>query len=305
MLRRAFITGGTGFIGSRLSAVLLARGVQVTALVRPDSDTRELLSIAGQRSGLELIVYPATPLQDIVAKARPDVVFHLAALHLHDHTPDQVAELVKSNVLLTAELLEAASAAGAGFIHTGTFWQHATGARYTPNSLYAATKQAAADLMAFYCQRRGLRALSLILYDVYGERDPRRKLLSLLFSEAQRGTPLDMTPGLQRVELVHVDDVCAAYLHAADETLACRLPAQGEAYCVSSGSVRTLRDVVELYAQLLGQPLNIRWGGRSYRDGEVMQPWVGAPLPGFRPRVNLQDGLARVIAAQRQSTRSG
>jgi nucleoside-diphosphate-sugar epimerase len=303
MLRRALVTGATGFIGSRLSAALLARGVRVTALVRPGSDTRELRNVAGERtSGLELVFYPKATLPDILAKARPDIVFHLAARYLDHHTPEQVAELVQSNVLLTAQLLEAVSAARAcGFIHTGTFWQHAAGASYSPNSLYAATKQAAADLIAYYCQRRGLRALSLMLYDVYGERDPRPKLLSLLFSAAQHATPLDMTPGQQRVELVHVDDVCAAYLHAADEMLTGGLPAQGEAYYVSSGSPRTLREVVELYARLLGQPLDIRWGGRPYRDGEVMQPWVGASLPGFRPRVELQDGLARVIAAQQQS----
>jgi hypothetical protein len=87
-------------------------------------------------------------------------------------------------------------------------------------------------------------ALSLVLCDVYGEPDTRPKLLSLLFSAAQRATSLDMTPGPQRVDLVYVDDVCAAYLHAADEMLAWR-------------------------------------GGRPYRDSEVMQPWVGLPCPAF------------------------
>ena len=44
---------------------------------------------------------------------------------------------------------------------------------YAPNTLYAATKHAFQDILFFYRERRGVRSVSLILYDTFGENDTR------------------------------------------------------------------------------------------------------------------------------------
>jgi hypothetical protein len=53
--------------------------------------------------------------------------------------------------------------------------------------------------------------------------------------------------------------------------------------------------VVELYARVTGRPIEVVWGGRPYRDREVMVPWTGPRLPGWRPRIALADGLRTLV----------
>lgn len=73
---RAFVTGGTGFVGAHLVRELVARGWRVTVGVRPTSSRQAL-------SGLDIdcVVADITNPQAVEAgmPKRPDVVFHLAA----------------------------------------------------------------------------------------------------------------------------------------------------------------------------------------------------------------------------------
>ena len=71
-----------------------------------------------------------------------------------------------------------------------------------------------------------------------------------------------------------------------------------ETFAVRSGESHRLRDVVAALADVAGRPLPIVWGGRPYRDREVMIPWVNnVPVPGWRPLISLREGLASVLWA--------
>ena len=298
MIERAVITGATGYIGSNLATRLLGEQVQVTAIVREGSDTR-LLQAQAERLHIARHCGSTDELIDIVSQAAPQVVFHLAAQQAYEHTPSEVEPLCRSNVVLTAQLLEAcAFVGGACLINTGSYWQHADCADYQPNSLYAATKQAAQAILAYYCGVRDLRAVTLKLFDVYGPADPREKLFSLLNRAQSRGETLKMSPGEQRLDLVFITDVCDAYLHAADSILAGRMGGHAEAYAVGSTQRHRLKDVVALYQRVSACPVLVQWGGRAYRPGQVMEPWVGEPLPGWSAKVALEEGINRLLSGQ-------
>lgn len=297
MSRSAIVTGSTGFIGGHLCQRLLSDGWQVHAIVRQDSDTAAM----PDEPGLLLHRHDGTMegLAAIIASAKPDLVFHLASLFLADHRPDQIEPLLRSNLLFPTQLLEAMVAAGVrAIINTGTAWQHHESEPYRPVNLYAATKQAMQDLLAYYTDARGISAITLKLFDTYGLGDKRRKLIRILGDAARSGESLDMSPGDQIVDLSHVDDVVSAFLVAADRLLAAE-EAISEQYFVSGErcSVRELVAKVELAA---GKPLTVNFGGRPYRDREVMVPIVPVPadrLPGWSPRHTLQASLSELIGA--------
>jgi nucleoside-diphosphate-sugar epimerase len=70
-----------------------------------------------------------------------------------------------------------------------------------------------------------------------------------------------------------------------------------ETFAVSSGAPIRLKDLVAVYQRTTGQMLPIEFGGRPYRPREVMLPWNrGRPLPGWRPRVDLAEGIRRTTA---------
>jgi nucleoside-diphosphate-sugar epimerase len=288
-VRRALVTGATGFIGSALSARLIADGWTVHAIVRATSDRSRLSPevIAHEHDGDE------GALHRIVGSAEPSVVFHLASNFIAEHRTGDVKGLVQSNLTFPTMLADAMAGAGVrALVNTGTAWQHFGGAGYDPVSLYAATKEAFEDVLAYYVSARALRVVTLKLFDTYGPNDMRRKLLRVVREAAVEGRTLEMSEARQAIDLVHVHDVVEAYLAAARRLLGGEV-AGHERYGVSSGDPRPLRSVVELYASLLPGPLTVQWGVRPYREREVMTPWrASTPIPGWRPTIALEQGLA-------------
>jgi len=297
--RCAFITGATGFIGSHLARRLIGLGWEVHVLVRKESNLHLLDDVKG---GFAPHVHDGTTGQlcRILGEAKPDMVFHLASLFLPQHGPEDVLPLVGSNLAFPASLLEAMARNGlTRLINTGTSWQHFGNGEASPMNLYAATKEAFEAIIRYYVETAGFRVITLKLYDTYGPGDPRQKLISLLLKAARSEEPLPMSPGEQRIDLVHVDDVVAAYLVAADA-----LFAGGEAgharYAVTTGNYCSIKEVVALFEKIIGKTLNVQWGKRPYREREVMHPWTGGDgLPGWQPRVSLPDGIADLVVRGR------
>lgn len=295
--QRALVTGATGFIGGNLTRALLDKGWNVSCLVRPGSGCSRL------PKGVDLIAYDQQlgfrTLVDVLKEVRPAVVFHLASRFLAGHTPEDIPDLVVSNVQFGAELLEAMSLSETSLlVNTGTSWQHYESRAYSPVNLYAATKQAFEALLQYYVEAGGLRCVTLKLFDTYGPNDPRPKLFHLLDRVAASSEPLAMSPGEQLIDLVHIEDVTKAFLLAAQRLLDGEVGGV-ESYGVSSGRPIQLRELVAIYAQVSGRRLNIAWGGRPYRNREVMIPWsTGQSLPGWHPCVSLQEGIRRMLVAE-------
>jgi len=294
-MRSAMVTGATGFIGSKLTARLLENGWRVHAIVRPESETMGL----PVHPNFVLHRHDGTTqnLTAIMASAQPDAVFHLASLFLADHRADQIEPLVQSNVVFPTQLFEAMTAAGVRMlVNTGTAWQHHEGEAYRPVNLYAATKQALQDILAYYTDARAISAITLKLFDTYGTGDPRRKLIRILGDAVRSGETLNMSPGAQIVDLTHVDDVVDAFLIAVEQLFV--VPAgTNKAYFVS-GERHDLRALVTLVREVTGAPLAVNFGGRPYREREVMEPVVprhDTRLPGWTATRSLRDTLPNLL----------
>jgi nucleoside-diphosphate-sugar epimerase len=289
--RTVLVTGAAGFVGSHLARRLAASGATVHGLLRPTSNAcRVPPTVTVERHDGSTGGAVA-----ILERVRPDVVFHLAARFVAQHEPADVEGLVRDNVLLLAQLVEAMVRGNSHrLVNTGTAWQHGGSTPDAPATLYAATKQAAEAVLSYYVDASPLRVVTLKLHDTYGPDDPREKLFTLLARASARATPLSMSPGDQLLQLVHVDDVCDAFLMVGERLLRGEI-AGHDTYAVAAEQQYSLREVVELYASLCGRPLQVSWGGRAYRPREVMVPWEGPRVPGWRPRIALADGLRALI----------
>ena len=220
----------------------------------------------------------------------------MASLFLAQHSGDQITPLVESNILLGTQLLEAMSSHGSSrFVNTGTSWQYFESDVYSPVNLYAATKQAFEDILVYYSAVKGIRAITLNLFDSYGPGDERKKLLHLLLSSLKSGAPLEMSPGEQMLDMIHVDDICSAFLHAATLLDDDFYPGH-QSFGVSSGHPRKLRDLVKTLEDVVGRKLPIQWGARPYRNREVMRLWEGPQLPGWQPQIPLDAGFRSLFA---------
>jgi nucleoside-diphosphate-sugar epimerase len=293
------VTGATGFIGSHLARSLADRGDEVHAITRPGSHHSVL---GDERVTLHEHDGTTRHLVQIVADVQPGAAFHLASLFLAQHGPDDVEPLVRSNLLFGAQLLEALSSARVLYlVNAGTSWQHSRDGQYAPACLYAATKQAFEQLVDFYVLRDGLRATTLKLFDTYGPRDPRRKLIAALRDAARTGEALALSPGQQLIDLLHVDDVVRGFGMALERTAG--LPEPRHERWALRGERHSLREIVAIFSRVIPTPVS--FGSRPYRPGEIMVPWeADCDLPGWQPTIDLESGLRRLLAADADGGRT-
>ncbi len=305
-LKRALVTGGTGFVGSNLVRRLLKDGHEVALLVRKGHDPWRLADISGRVSWVEASLEDGTGVRAMLADFRPHWVFHLAAHGAYSWQRDPLA-ILRTNVVGTANLVEACLVAGfEAFVNTGSSSEYGIKKHparedeaLAPNSPYAVAKAAA----TWYCSQaaRAARApiATLRLYSVYGPwEEPRRFIPQLVARGLEGRLPPLANPETAR-DYIYVDNVCDAFLAAARGA-----HEPGAVFNVGTGVQTTLRQAVDLARDLLRIEVEPGWGSMPDRSWDTTT-WVAdtsrlRELVGRRAPIGLEQGL-RLTAGWLQS----
>ena len=224
------ITGGAGFIGSHLTDAFLARGDRVVVLDDLSTGREENVPDGAELHRLDVRSGAAATLVEHLGL---DLLVHQAAqMDVRRSVDDPVFD-ASVNVLGTLNLLEAAARGGVGrvlFASTG-------GAIYgeqdhhpadedhpaRPVSPYGVAKLAAERYLYYYAVEKGLPSVALRYANVYGERqNPHGEagVVAIFLDRLLSGEPARINgDGLQTRDYVHVSDVVAANLAAADAPL--------------------------------------------------------------------------------------
>ena len=228
---RALVTGGAGFIGSNLVDALLERGDEVTVLDDVSTGRRENLDGALQR-GAELAetdIRDADAVAALCARARPEVVFHLAAqIDVRKSTADPAFDS-RVNVEGTINVLDGARRSGARrVVNTST-----GGAIYgegrilpapedhpvAPEAPYGQSKFCAEGYCELFGRLHGMSTVSLRYGNVYGPRqDPLGEagVIAIFCGKLIEGeTATIFGDGRQTRDYTYVGDVVEANLLAA------------------------------------------------------------------------------------------
>lgn len=295
---KVLLTGGSGFLGSRIARRLSQEGFELLLLVRRLDGLTELdrMDLTGKVE-LALCTEPYSDLGGVFGRFRPDLVVHVAASSALGDDAASVRQLTGANILLPALLLAHMREHEVKyFVNTGSHWQHARGDSFVPFNLYAATKQSAEDILQAYCND-GTDAVTLQLFDTYGPRDPRKKIVNLIVDATRTGIELAMSPGEQILDLIHVEDAARAYLVAVNRLLSGSV--HGHEIFALSGERVSLKTLAAMIGEIAGRSAPIFWGGRPYRPREIMVPWTGfVPLPDWQRSIALRDGLREVYRSR-------
>ena len=281
------LTGGTGFIGKNLMSKLYNDGYEIFCLVREKSVISDI------NSGIQVVRYYAKKdLYRIMEEIKPDVLVHLAGFFLNEHSKDNIEELVDSNITFSTVLFDAANKSGCKkIVNTSSYWKCYQGDEYNPVNLYAATKRATEDILIYYVKAHKWSVLNLIIFDVYGAKDKRSKLINIIH-KMQNGESIGLTGGEQLLYFCYIDDVISAYERAI--TMVQQQGALFKEYAIRSDEVYTLREILETYLHISGKELVLNWGERTYKEREFMNPKnVGTILEGWYPKYDLRQGLTK------------
>ena len=291
MTNICIITGATGYIGSHVLKHLLSKGWEIHVVADPKFGYSAIEDV---RSQIDIFEYNGeiNSLITYFQKVNADVVFHLAAAVITNYKPEQVPVLIQSNIQFGTEILEAMKASSTRkIVSTGSYWQNYNSDSYNPVDLYAATKEAFEKIVKLYVDAFNVRHINLRLFDVYGEDDKRPKLWNILKKIAGTDEVIEVSPGEQQLDMVHISDVCTAY-EAAYQLLLESDDIQNETFGVMTGKQYSLKSIISLYEQKMGKKMNVRFGGRPYKAREVMVPYKHYNvLPNWNAKIMIDKGL--------------
>lgn len=288
------ITGGTGYIGSHL-ARHLSKDNTVVILARPGSNIRLPPEALGSVS-LEVVEPDFRNVDEIVGRVKPNIVLHLASQVTAAESIDHLTNSIQANITYPTILIAAMKKHDVrALVNFGSSWQTAYSPDYSPFNYYSVTKQCCEDVIDYFA-RSDLSAVTLRLFDTYGPNDWRNKVFNYMLAAAADQRVAELSPGHQKVYLVHVDDVARAVKIAANMALEGRH--QHLVYSVRSEKAISLRELAQTMQEVVGRPLLTNWGARSYRPGEIMEPITALPvLPNWTSTIPLTTGIAQCYSA--------
>lgn len=287
-MKTCIITGASGYIGSHLTEYLVNKGWNVNVILRPSSSLT-LLDNVKDRIGVYRFDGDTESLSGYMRRIKADVVFHVAATIRYS----QIEDVIRGNVEFGTQILESMVNSDTRLIvSTGSYWQNQDGsADYHPVDLYASTKEAFEKILQYYVEVKCIRAITLRLFDVYGEDDKRPKLLNLLCDIAGTTKSIDVSPGEQMMDMVHVSDVCSAYL-SAFELLLSDNTITNDIFGVFTNNRVPLKQMISMLGNTLGKKINVNFGAKPYKQMEVMNPTKSYKvLPNWHVNVSLDEGL--------------
>ena len=303
---KAIVTGAAGFVGSTLSARLLADGYEVvgidsfTPYYDPALKRANVARLEGPRFTLVEADLAEVDLDAILLGA--DVVFHEAGQPgVRTSWGDDFTTYLQENVHVTQRLLEAArrSSSLKRFVYASSSSVYGDAQQFptreedrpAPVSPYGVTKLAAEHLCSLYGTNFGVPTVSLRYFTVYGPRQRPDMAFTRFLRAAAEGRPIDLFgTGEQVRDFTFVDDVVAANVRAATEDVA-----PGTVLNIAGGTNTSMIEVIDIINSLSGRPLEVRRHPRS--DGDVHRTGGDASLArqaiGWKPAVGLEEGLTR------------
>src|SRR5262245_37026524 len=285
---RILLTGATGFIGWRLTSLLIERGHELFCLLRPGTPC-----VAGA------MPLPCDLARDTTIEAFPsvDTVIHLAQSHQYRNFPAAAEDVLAVNTLATARLLDRARESGVRrFILASTASVYSArcdlcqeDAPLQPDDFYAATKVAAEALLRPY--GRHYLTCALRLFAPYGP-GQRNRLIPTLIERIRDRRPVTLDGGESglRLSVTYVDVVSAPFRAASAE-------GWYGAYDATAPEPTSVRDIATTIVRSLGIAPIFERTGRAEPSPLIADLNRLATVRNLDKFRSLDEGIGRTLTA--------
>lgn len=300
---RVLVTGGAGFIGSRLVERIAAARGRVTVLDNLSTGRLENLGRVMDQIDLHQADILDMNWEELLQRDSFDVILHLAANSYVPPSVERPAWDFQTNLAATFRLLEALRylkwpgrlvyASSAAVYGQGVRMPIEENDLTMPVSPYGVSKLAAERYVSVYSQLYGLRGASVRFFSAYGPRQRKQVVYDLIRKVMRDPAVLQIYgDGTQVRDFNYVDDAAQAMMSVAE-----RAPMEGEAYNVASGRACSIRELAEILCRVLNVHPEFVYSG-SVRPGDP-EKWVASIARierlGFAAQTSLEEGLRQTV----------
>lgn len=310
--KRVLVTGAGGFIGSHLTERLIELGADVRAFVHYRADgSRGWLEDASCKDEVECCAGDICDRESVTqAMKEVEVVFHLAALIAIPYSYQVPESFLRTNVLGTLNVLQAARAAGVQrFVHTSTSEVYGT-ARDVPiderhplqaQSPYAASKVGADKIVEAFGLSYGLPVVTVRPFNTFGPRQSARAIIPTIITQCLTDSRVRLGNVTPTRDLNYVSDIVEGFVRAAASP-----EAMGRTINLGSGRETRIEDLARIIAIMIDRTITIERDEGRVRPGHsevgrlVANNAAARDVLGWEPSIPLEEGLRMTIDWMRE-----
>ena len=300
---KILVTGGAGFIGSHLVDVLSARGDAVVVI----DDFNDFYDPEIKRANLRktpakifaVDICDQEQVKTIIQAERPDVIVHLAARAGVRPSVLHPELYLKTNILGTFNLLEAAKCSNVGkfvFASSSSVYGATRELPFREDQVlvqtlnsYASSKLAGEHLCSNYSYLYGLKVVCLRFFTVYGPRQRPDLSIHKFTRLIANGNPIEVYgDGTARRDFTFIDDTIQGVINA--------IRFEGspfEIFNLGEHQTIELSQVIRLIENALGKSAVIEY--RPPAPGDMPQTYAdiskAAKLLNYRPATIIEKGI--------------
>ncbi|NLX02299.1 MAG: NAD-dependent epimerase/dehydratase family protein [Syntrophomonadaceae bacterium] len=307
-MKTIIVTGAAGFIGSKVSAMLLQQGYTVIGIDNLNDyyDIRIKYQRLEQIKDRQGFVFYQEDIENLEAMSlifqqhQPDAVINLAARAGVRYSMENPHIYMSTNAQGTLNLLELCREYG---VHK--FVLASTSSLYagqempfneelpvnTPISPYAASKKAAEVMAYTYHYLYGLDVSITRYFTVYGPAGRPDMSIFRFIKWILEGTPLEVFgDGSQSRDFTYIDDI-------ARGTIAALKPLGYEIINLGNNNPDKLSRAIELIEEYTGKKARIEY--KEFHKADIMATWADINkanrLLSWSPEVELTEGIRRTV----------
>lgn len=307
---RIAVTGGAGFIGAHFVASLLREGHQVWAYDNFFAGHRaECLPWRERATLMAGDVLDFDLLNASLQEFKPELIFHLAALHYIPYCNDHPAETIRVNVEGTVNVMRAAQKceglkgvffASSAAVYDTSSVSHKETDLPAPSDIYGLSKVLGETVVRHYAAENGLSYVLGRFFNVYGPDETNPHVIPAVLRQVMEGGKIRMGRTDTFRDFIYVADLVQALMKIGDLLSSDKQVA--EVYNLASGQECSIARAVEIMGQTAGVNLDIITEERHVRpaDRQHLRADIAKARRelGWAPVVSLAQGLEEIVKAE-------
>lgn len=300
-MKKAIVTGATGFIGKFLVRELVNQNVEVIAVIR--EGTRNIKCISDLPiTIIECNIIDYYKLPQLISDNDVDAVFHIAWQGVYgEEAKNQDIQL--QNLKSTLDLIDAMNTMKIGtFVGCGSMHEAESLVEMAEDKkinnlgyMYKSAKTSAHWMGKAKAGNYGIKFFWPLI-NTYGEEECSTRLVNTVIRKIFKGQSPDLSSGNQYYDFVHVSDVAYALYLIAEKGI------DGTNYTIGSGEAKQLKKFLKIVGEIANEMhdgVNVSLGFGKITNDVVFLPKETFDISklsedtGFKPRVSFIEGIRR------------